>query len=289
MRILLTGAKGQVGQSLKQQKPEDWEMIAADSHTLDITDEKAVANMLHNFEPDVIINAAGYTNLEAAATDQAAVFAVNAEGPRILAQAAAAAGIRFIHISSDYVFDGQKRQPYTETDHTNPLSVYAQSKLAGELLALAANTDTVIVRSSWVFSEYGNNFVKELVQKALSGSPIAVATDKVGCPTYAGDLARLMIHLAQNREVPRGIYHFCGSKAVNRYEFAQTVLKELAALQQIGTALDALPEPPVENTPRPPYSVLSCEKIRSYGYQPSDWQAALKQILPKIAASVQAA
>lgn len=284
MRILLTGAKGQVGQSLKQQKPEDWEMIAADSHTLDITDEKAVANMVRNFEPDVIINAAGYTDLEAASSDRAAVFAVNAEGTRILAQAAADAGIRFIHISSDYVFDGQKRQPYTETDYTNPLSVYAQSKLSGELLALAANTDTVIVRSSWVFSEYGNNFVKELVQQALAGNAINVTTDKIGCPTYAGDLARLMIELAQNRQVPRGIYHFCGGKAVNRYEFAQTVLKELAAVREIHASLNALAAQSGETTPRPPYSVLSCEKIRSFGYQPSDWQAALKRILPQLAA-----
>lgn len=283
MRILLTGAKGQVGQSLKQQKPEDWEMIAADSHTLDITDAKAVANMVANFEPDAIINAAGYTDLHAAAANREAVFAVNAEGTRILAQAAADAGIRFIHLSSDYVFDGQKRQPYTETDYTNPLSVYAQSKLAGELLALAANTDTIIVRSSWVFSEYGGNFVKELVRQALSGSPIAVATDKVGCPTYAGDLARLMIGLAQNRDVPRGIYHFCGGKAVNRYEFARTVLNELAALRPIAATLEELAEADGENTPRPPYSVLSCDKLRAFGYQPSDWQAALKRLLPVLA------
>ena len=108
MRILLTGANGQVGRCIKQQKPEHWEMIAADSNTLDITDAKAVANMVSNFEPDAIINVAGYTNLEAAECDKEHVFAVNAEGTRILAEAAARAGIRFIHLSSDYVFDGQK-------------------------------------------------------------------------------------------------------------------------------------------------------------------------------------
>ncbi|MDO4434341.1 MAG: dTDP-4-dehydrorhamnose reductase [Alysiella sp.] len=283
MRILLTGANGQVGRCLKQQKPEDWEMIAADSQTLDITDAKAVSNMVKNFEPDAIINAAGYTNLEAAELDKQHVFAVNAEGTRILAQEAADAGIRFIHISSDYVFDGQKRMPYVETDYPNPLSSYAKSKLAGELLALSANPDSIIVRSSWVFSEYGNNFVKDIIDQARNGK-IAIATDKIGCPTYAGDLARLMIELAQNRQhTPRGIFHFCGDKAVNRYEFAQAILKELA--QSCGVQCELNEAPPIsEHTPRPPYSVLSCEKIRALGYTPSDWQAALKRLVPQLAA-----
>lgn len=283
MRILLTGANGQVGRCLKQQKPENWEMIAADSNTLDITDAAAVRNMVQNFEPDAIINAAGYTNLETAEEHIAQVFAVNAEGTRILAQTAADAGIRFIHISSDYVFDGKKRQPYIENDYTNPLSTYAKSKLAGELLALSANPDSIIVRSSWVFSEHGdnqNNFVHDVIQQALSGN-VATRSDKIGCPTYAGDLARLMIDLAQRDKAPRGIYHFCGDKAVNRFEFAQAVVQAMGSdkpitLTELPTILDA------ENTPRPPYSVLSCDKIRALGYAPSDWQSALKRIMPQL-------
>lgn len=279
MRILLTGAKGQVSQCIKQQKPEHWEMIAADSQTLDITDATAVNNMVHNFEPDVIINAAGYTNLEAAELNKEQVFATNAEGTHILANAANQMGIRFIHISSDYVFDGQKRMPYLETDYPNPLSTYAKSKLAGELLALAANPDSIIIRSSWVFSEFGNNFVTDIIKQA-NHQQIAIPTDKIGCPTYAGDLARLMINLAQNQHILRGIFHFCGSKAVNRYEFAQAILRELATLRPITAELVALPAEIDEHTPRPPYSVLSCEKIRTLGYEPSDWQAALKTVLP---------
>lgn len=283
MRILLTGANGQVGRCLKQQKPENWEMIAADSNTLDITDAAAVRNMVQNFEPDAIINAAGYTNLETAEEHIAQVFAVNAEGTRILAQAAADAGIRFIHISSDYVFDGKKRQPYIENDYTNPLSTYAKSKLAGELLALSANPDSIIVRSSWVFSEHGdnqNNFVHDVIQQALSGN-VATRSDKIGCPTYAGDLARLMIDLAQRDKAPRGIYHFCGDKAVNRFEFAQAVVQAMGSdkpitLTELPNILDA------ENTPRPPYSVLSCDKIHALGYAPSDWQSALKRIMPQL-------
>lgn len=279
MRILLTGANGQVSQCIKQRKPEHWEMIAADSQTLDITDNTAVNNMVKNFEPDVIINAAGYTNLEAAELHKEQVFAVNAEGTRILATVAEQSGIRFIHISSDYVFDGQKRMPYIETDYTNPLSTYAKSKLAGELLALAANPESIIVRSSWVFSEHGNNFVTDII-KQINHKEIAIPTDKIGCPTYAGDLAHLMINLAQNRHMPRGIFHYCGNKAVNRYEFAQAIIHELNHITSVHAKLISLPEETDEHTPRPPYSVLSCEKIRALGYETSDWQVALKRVIP---------
>lgn len=283
MRILLTGAKGQVSHFIKQQKPEHWEMIAADSKTLDITNPVSVNNMVHSFEPDVIFNTAGYTNLEAAEHDKEQVFAVNAEGTRLLAQAAASAGIRFITISSDYVFDGQKRSPYSESDYPNPLSTYAKSKLAGELLALAANPESIIIRSSWVFSEYGNNVVTDLVRRA-QGSHITMPTDKVGCPTYAGDLANVMIQLASNRHAPRGIFHYCGDKAVNRFEFAQMVLKELSNLTPVSAELIAITAANTETTPRPPYSVLSCDKLRTLGYAQSDWQAALKRILPDMVA-----
>ena len=280
MRILLTGAKGQVGQCLKKQKPEHWEMIAADSKTLDITNPQAIHSMVANFEPDVIINAAGYTDLDAAEHNKELVFAVNAEGVRNLAAAAARANIRFIHISSDYVFDGQKQEPYTELDYPNPQSTYAKSKLAGELLALAANPDSIIVRSSWVFSEYGNNFVKEIARQADQNTDaVTVFSDKIGCPTYAGDLADFMIALSQADSIRPGIYHYCGDSAVNRHEFAQVVLHALGRVRATPTDVAVAPSQADEHTPRPPYSVLSCEKIKQLGFQPSNWQAALKQVL----------
>lgn len=281
MRIMLTGAKGQIAQSIKKHKPEDWEMISADSQTVDITDTAAVQNMVRNFEPDIIINCAGYMNLHVAEQERERVFAINAQGVRILAETTAQAGIRFIHLSSDYVFDGQKRVPYTEIDSPNPLSTYAQSKLAGELLALAANPDSTIIRSSWVFSEYGQNFITEILNQ-INNSSIEVSTDKIGCPTYAGDLARFMIALSQNRQAPRGIFHYCGDKAVNRFEFAQFIMNEAQKHRQTTPKLIALPIQEPENTIRPPYSVLSCEKIRAMGYQPSDWQTALKCVVPSL-------
>lgn len=282
MRILLTGANGQVGRCLRRQKPEDWEMIAADSATLDITNADAVANMIRNFEPDVVINAAGYTDLNNAENHIQQVFAVNAAGVRNLAEAAAEAGVRFVHISSDYVFDGKKHTPYSERDIPNPLSVYAKSKLAGELLALSTNPESIIIRSSWVFSEYGNNFVQSLIRQVGQGN-LTFRTDQVGCPTYAGDLAQLLIHLAQDPALPPGIYHYCGDVAVNRFEFAQTVCKALSECSDIH--IDVLPlegKAEIEHTPRPSYSVLDCNKLHKRGYKPSNWQDALRRILPEM-------
>lgn len=283
MRILLTGANGQVGRCIRKQKPEDWEMIAADSAVLDITDAQAVRNMVESFEPDVIINTAGYTNLNAAVSESDKVFAANALGVRNLAEAAAAADIRFIHISSDYVFDGKQGKPYTERDAPRPLSNYAQSKLAGELLALSANPNSVIVRSSWVFSEYGNNFVKTIL-KQLDQERIDVVTDKIGCPTYAGDLAELMISLACRYDLPRGIYHYCGEGEANRYEFAQLILQEAAKIRPVRARLEPAKAADEDETPRPDYSVLDCAKIRSLGYRQSDWQQALRNIVPRLLA-----
>lgn len=253
-------------------------MIAADSKTLDITNAQAVNTMVDNFEPDVIINAAGYTNLETAEQNQDLVFAVNAEGVRNLAEAAARRNIRFIHISSDYVFDGSKQTPYTESDYPNPQSTYAKSKLAGELLALSANPNSIIVRSSWIFSEYGNNFVKDIIRQAQTQESISVVSDKIGCPTYAGDLAKLMIWLSTESAVTPGIYHFCGDSAVTRQEFAQAVIDALNQTQSACISL-ASDKPVTEHTPRPPYSVLSCEKIQKLGFRPSDWRVSLKRII----------
>lgn len=281
MRILLTGANGQVGRCIRAQKPEHWEIIAADSQTLDITQQNAIINMVHNFEPDAIINAAAYTDLHSAEDNHETVFTVNALGVQNLAQTAAQHGIRFVHISSDYVFDGTKHAPYNENDYPNPLSTYAKSKLAGEVLALASNPNSIIVRSSWVFSEYGNNVVSSVITQAQAGR-ISMTTDKIGCPTYAGDLAHVMIELAQCQNVPRGIYHYCGDKAVNRFEFAQAIYQTLNEIRSTPAELIALATEENERTPRPSYSVLSCDKIRALGYTPSNWRSALKRIIPKM-------
>ncbi|PIT09643.1 dTDP-4-dehydrorhamnose reductase [Snodgrassella communis] len=232
MRILLTGSKGQVGTCLRDRLPENWELIASDSQTLNITDAHNVHNMVKTFEPDVIINAAGYTKVDAAETDIAKAFAVNATGTLNLAQAARAIGARLIHLSTEQVFDGYHHVILTENMAPNPLNVYGHSKLAGELLALNAHIDTAVIRTSWVYSEHGHNFVKIMLQKGLETSTIRVVDDQIGCPTYAGDLAEAIIRLAALTNPARGIMHFAGSQQMSWADFAQRIFAEAAEIDE---------------------------------------------------------
>lgn len=232
MRILLTGSKGQVGSCLRDRLPENWELIATDSQTLNITDAHNVSNMVKTFEPDVIINAAGYTKVDAAETDITRAFTVNATGTLNLAQAARAIGARLVHLSTEQVFDGHHHVILTENMAPNPLNVYGHSKLAGELLALNAHVDTAVIRTSWVYSEHGHNFVKIMLQKGLETSTIRVVDDQIGCPTYAGDLAEAIIRLAALTNPARGIMHFAGSQQMSWADFAQRIFAEAAEIDE---------------------------------------------------------
>ena len=223
MRILLTGSKGQVGQCFKDRLPEDWELIATDSKTLDITDAGNVLNMVKTFEPDAVINTAAYTQVDKAESNAAKAFAVNASGTLNLARAAKAAGARFIHLSTDYVFDGSHNSPIAEDCPPNPLNVYGQSKLAGELLALAEHTDTLVLRTSWDYSEYGHNFVKSMLKLGQEKNQIDMVADQTGCPTYAGDLAQIIIAILQHADISRGLYHYSSGHALSWCEFARQI------------------------------------------------------------------
>ncbi|KLT73162.1 dTDP-4-dehydrorhamnose reductase [Neisseria arctica] len=288
MRILLTGSKGQLGRCIKDRLPEDWELIAADSATLDITDAAAVLNMAQNFQPDAIINAAAYTAVDKAESESAKAFAVNARAVYNLAAAARAVHARFVHISTDYVFSGNNKVPYTESDAPEPQSVYGRSKLAGELLALSEHSASVVIRTSWVFSEYGQNFVKTMLKAAQERGDLHIVNDQIGTPTYAGDLAQTILTMLQQSDFPRGIYHYCGDKPASWYDFACTIF-ETAALQ------DPTQQPPrihaIDSsgfpTPaaRPAYSVLDCNKIQNtLGIIPADWQKSLAGVLLKLQA-----
>ena len=183
MRTLLTGSKGQLAHCFRDRLPDNWELIATDSSSLDITDADAVLNMVQSFQPDAIVNTAAYTAVDRAETNVPAAFAVNAAAVHNLADAARSVHARFIHISTDYVFDGTSKTPYREHDYTNPQSVYGRTKAAGELLALAANPESTIIRTSWLFSEYGNNFVKTMLRLTKERDSLSVVNDQIGCPT----------------------------------------------------------------------------------------------------------
>lgn len=281
MKVLLAGANGQLGRCFQDRLPFGWQILATDSTELDITDLAQVTATVSAFKPNSILNAAAYTAVDKAESEVAAAERINAVGPANLASVATQHGIRLVHVSTDYVFDGNTNTPYTEESVTNPLSVYGITKLAGERAVSAAAPDAIIVRTAWVFSEYGNNFVKTMLRLGKERDALSIVDDQRGYPTYAGDLAQAIIALLQ-QNAAGGIYHYAGDKEVSWFEFAQTifsvavqkaVLSKAPTLTPITTAQYPTP------AHRPAYSTLAGEKVMGLGIELSDWQGALKKTI----------
>ncbi|HID9123247.1 TPA: dTDP-4-dehydrorhamnose reductase [Klebsiella michiganensis] len=284
MKILLTGAKGQLGRCFIDRLPEDWNIFATDASELDITNQDMVLDTVEKYLPDVIVNAAAYTAVDKAESDSKAAMNVNAIGPANLALAANKYNAKIIHVSTDYVFDGNANEPYDEKSETNPLSVYGKTKLDGERLVIQANSEAIIIRTAWVFSEYGNNFVKTMLKLGREKDSLGIISDQFGCPTYAGDIANAIITMIRQKN-NIGIYHFCGDEIVSWYEFAQRIfcqakknnkLLKIPSINAIST--DQYPTAAI----RPKYSVLSCNKIRALGIMPSDWNKSLDYVIDNI-------
>nr|WP_314740657.1 dTDP-4-dehydrorhamnose reductase [uncultured Haemophilus sp.] len=285
-KFLITGANGQVGYCLTQQLQGKHEILAVDRDELDITDQSAVQQAVENFRPDVIINAAAHTAVDRAETEVELSEAINVKGPQFLAEAAKNVGAAILHISTDYVFDGQRAGKYKETDATDPQGVYGKTKLAGEQAVANANDKFIVLRTAWVFGEHGNNFVKTMLGLAKTRDTLGVVADQVGGPTYAGDIASALIQIAEKiiagETVEYGIYHFTGEPYVSWCDFAKAIFDE--AVSQ-----NVLEKAPLVNaissadypTPakRPANSCLDLTKIQQvFGIQPSDWKKALKNI-----------
>ncbi|OFO65923.1 dTDP-4-dehydrorhamnose reductase [Haemophilus sp. HMSC068C11] len=285
-KFLITGAKGQVGYCLTQQLQGKHEILAVDRDELDITDQSAVKNAVENFHPDVIINAAAHTAVDRAETEVELSEAINVKGPRYLAEAAKDVGATILHISTDYVFDGQREGKYKETDATDPQGVYGKTKLEGEQAVAKANDKFIVLRTAWVFGEHGNNFVKTMLRLAKTRDTLGVVADQIGGPTYAGDIAASLIQIAEKiiagEDVQYGIYHFTGEPYVSWCDFAKAIFDE-AVSQNI---LEKAPHVNAITTAdyptpakRPANSCLDLTKIqRVFGIQPSNWQKALKNI-----------
>ena len=285
-KFLITGAKGQVGYCLTQQLQGKHEILAVDRDELDITDQRAVKNAVENFRPDVIINAAAHTAVDRAETEVELSEAINVKGPQYLAEAAKDVGAAILHISTDYVFDGQREGKYKETDATDPQGIYGKTKLEGEQAVAKANDKFIVLRTAWVFGEHGNNFVKTMLRLAKTRDTLGVVADQIGGHTYAGDIAASLIHIAEKAIVGEGvrygIYHFTGEPYVSWCNFAKAIFDE--AVSQ-----NVLEKAPLVNaittadypTPakRPANSCLDLTKIqRVFGIQPSNWKEALKNI-----------
>ena len=257
MRVLLIGANSQLGRCILDRVPAEWSVISTTSKDLDITDSIQISHMIERHKPETIINTAAYTAVDNAESAEAQAFLVNAVGVKNIALACETANIRLVHISTDYVFDGTAVQPYQTTDTPNPLSVYGRSKLAGELLALAHCSQSQIIRTSWLYSEYGHNFVKTMIHLAEEGKDeIQVVNDQIGCPTYAGNLAQVIIELV-HQPINDRLLHYTDSDIMSWYEFAKDIFaycehQSLSYCQVKPVASIEYPTP----VKRPAYSVL---------------------------------
>lgn len=288
MKILITGANGQVGHCLQQQlRDSNIPFTAVTREQLDITDAHAVEQLLQTEQPTIVINAAAHTAVDKAETDQDNAFAINRDGIANLARSSANIGAAVFHISTDYVFDGEKDSPYSENDATNPQGVYGHSKLAGEQAAAAANPRHIILRTAWVFGEHGNNFVKTMIRLGRTKDALGIVADQQGSPTYAGDIAKALLSIAdtysKSGELPWGIYHYAGTPYTNWHSFAQAIFQQVEASGIYEKPVPALSAITTADYPtpakRPANSRLYCKKIEdAFGIPPSDWQTALNNI-----------
>ena len=286
MRWIVIGSGGQLGQCLVRQleaDPSIVSVVACGRAQLDLADAATLGARIDDWklcDADVVANAAAYTAVDACESDLEAADAANAMGPERLARACARAGARFVHVSTDYVFDGAASEPYVEDHPTGPTTAYGRSKLDGEQLVLAACPDALVVRTSWVFGP-GRNFVGAILRQAKlrrSGEvlgALSVVDDQVGCPTYAADLAagiRALVTAGAS-----GFVHLCNAGAITWWDFARAILDETGhgdlAIDRARTADLALP------APRPAYSVLDCSRAASLGVSLRSWREALVDYL----------
>ncbi len=297
-RIAVVGAKGMLGRALREELARrDAEPILLDLPEFDLAEPDSVRRIFHPGGPDVILNAAGYTNVDGAEADPAAAERANVTGPRLIAEAAARAGALLVHVSSDYVFDGRKRTPYVEDDEPSPQGVYARTKLEGEEAVRRSGARHVIVRTAWMYAPWGRTFVLTILGKAKEGAPLRVVDDQRGSPTYAPDLARAILDLVSSDAAGTSgsarAALTCASVegAVNVVNSGEATWFDLAAeavrlagldvsITKIKTADLALP------APRPAYSVLSCRRLEGLlGRTLRPWREALAECVSLVIAT----
>ena len=287
--LLVVGADGQIGTCLcEQAKLIGVSFIAMSHEQLDICDEAKLSAKISEYKPRCIINAAAYTEVDRAESNEATAYAANVQGVIHLAKSANTVGAILIHLSTDYVFDGLKKGAYLESDQTNPLSVYGSSKQAGELVIEEYCPRHLIVRTGWVFGEHGNNFVKTMLKLASKRTTLNVVTDQVGGPTYAGDIASTLLSMMQQALNPQfsnwGIYHYAGIPYISWFEFALVILSramQQGLLTQMSELKPIVSAEYASVAKRPANSRLDCTKIKTvFTIPPCDWKAALADLSP---------
>jgi dTDP-4-dehydrorhamnose reductase len=285
MKVLITGAGGQVGRMLLETKPANAEVIACTHADLDIGGGDAVRDCIGRHRPAVIINAAAYTAVDKAESDTALARRINAEGPGHLAAAASAHGARLIHISTDFVFDGTASTPYRPESAANPVSVYGKTKRDGELAVLDTLPEcSAVVRTAWVYAAVGANFVRTMLRVMRANGAVRVVADQVGSPTAARSLAEVLWQIAGNAEIG-GIHHWTDAGVASWYDFAVAIAEEGAQLGLLPADITVTPITTADYpTParRPSYSVLDRRSLASFGLTPIHWRKRLRSVLKEI-------
>ena len=284
---LVVGANGQLGRSmtaLLEKCAIDY--VAVDRLQLDITDSVAVEKVIENLQPTVVLNAAAWTAVDDAEGHEADALRVNAQGPANLARSSAQIGARLIHISTDYVFDGQANNPYTVNSPIEPMNAYGRTKLAGEKAVLeSGDRNNCVVRTAWLYSAHGKNFAKTMAVRALSGEPVRVVNDQLGQPTSAHDLAQLIWSISQLEKMP-SIAHGTNSGQATWFQFAQEIYSQLGADPALVSPVDTSAFPTVAK--RPAYSVLDHSDFPAWGLQPmQNWQVGLSDSIESIRMAIQ--
>ena len=286
MNLLVTGANGQLGSEMRviSQGRTDHSWFFTDVQELDITDRSAIEHFVCSHGIDAIVNCAAYTNVDRAEQDEQTAYLLNATAAENLAVAAHKAGAMLIHISTDYVFDGKSYIPYKETDTPCPQTAYGRTKLAGEQLVLAACPEAVIIRTAWLYSSFGNNFVKTMLRLGRERDTLSVVYDQIGTPTYAADLACAIMTIIDRKNsiqqsyTPTGhIYHFTDLGVCSWYDFTCEIHRMAGISCKVNPILsEQYPQP----TPRPHYSVLDKQKIQSdFGIAIPHWTDSLARCL----------
>ncbi|OLY92098.1 dTDP-4-dehydrorhamnose reductase [Cnuella takakiae] len=283
MKILITGGAGQLGQAFQQLAAAHphHQFIFTDRTELDITDEGAVDKMLRETGVEALVNCAAYTAVDKAETDVELAYAINATAAGVLARACAATGVQLVHVSTDYVFNGAGKEPYRENDPVSPVSVYGASKQMGEAEVLEANKDAVIIRTSWVYAPFANNFVKTMLRLMQSRPEIGVVADQFGSPTNALDLAAAILQVLDSGTRQGGIFHFSNEGVISWYDFALAI-RDLSGLDcQVKPLTTAEYPTPAK---RPAYSVMDKTKIQEvYGIRLKPWKESLAACLEQLA------
>jgi dTDP-4-dehydrorhamnose reductase len=277
--LLVIGSKGMLGKDLMGVLPSsfpDDEVIGWDIEDIDIQKEEATATQIEKLQPDIVIHVAAYTDVDGCELDEEKAFAVNAEGTKHIVLAASRCRAKVVYLGTDYIFDGNKREPYLENDLPSPLNVYGRSKLKGEQYIQEWMKDALIIRTQWLYGSYGKNFVTSILQQATEKKVLSIVNDQVGSPTYTDDLAKAISILIGVDA--RGIFHVANSDLCTWYIFGQAILKlsGLDRVRVIPISSKEFGRPAV----RPSYSVLNCQKLKKEtGLALRPWAEALKDYL----------